>query len=57
MSRIIATLAIRGAHTCVDRAETMLSEAVSRHGRDRSHRLPRDGVRSAGHSGPYREKG
>jgi acetyl-CoA synthase len=34
MSRIIATLAIRGAYACVDRAETMLSEAVSRYGRD-----------------------
>ena len=34
MSRIIATAAIRGAHACVQRAETMLREATARQGRD-----------------------
>ncbi len=34
MSRIIATAAIRGAHVCVKRAESMLKEAIVRHGRD-----------------------
>src|ERR1035441_388074 len=33
MSKIIAEAAIRGAHACVNRAETMLSEAIERHGR------------------------
>jgi acetyl-CoA synthase len=40
MSRIIATAAIRGSHKCMDRAETMLAEAVNRHGRDRSIGFP-----------------
>jgi acetyl-CoA synthase len=35
MSRLIATSAIRGARIAIDRAETMLAEAVGRHGRDR----------------------
>jgi acetyl-CoA synthase len=34
MSRIIATAAIRGAHACMQRAETMLRQATERHGRD-----------------------
>jgi len=40
MSRIIATAAIRGAYKCIDRAETMLSEAVNRHGRDKGVEFP-----------------
>lgn len=40
MSRIIAAAAIRGAYTCMDRAETMLSEAIHRHGRDKSIGFP-----------------
>jgi acetyl-CoA synthase len=34
MSKIIAAAAIRGAHACVERAESMLGEAIERHGRD-----------------------
>ena len=34
MSKIIASAAIRGAHACMERAETMLAEAIQRHGRD-----------------------
>ncbi len=34
MSRIIAGAAIRGAHASLARAESMLQDAVSRHGRD-----------------------
>jgi acetyl-CoA synthase len=34
MSRIIATAAIRGAHACVERAESMLRDATEHHGRD-----------------------
>ena len=34
MSKIIASAAIRGAHACMERAETMLVEAIERHGRD-----------------------
>ena len=33
MSKIIAEAAIRGAYACMNRAETMLSEAIDRHGR------------------------
>jgi len=33
MSKIIAEAAIRGAYACMNRAETMLSEAIERHGR------------------------
>ena len=33
MSKIIAEAAIHGAYACVNRAETMLSEAIDRHGR------------------------
>lgn len=40
MSRIIAAAAIRGAHASMDRAETMLSEAINRHGRDKSIGFP-----------------
>jgi len=40
MSRIIAAAAIRGAYKCMDRAETMLSEAVNRHGRDKGVEFP-----------------
>jgi acetyl-CoA synthase len=40
MSRIIAAAAIRGAYTCVDRAETMLAEAIHRHGRDKNIGFP-----------------
>ena len=40
MSRIIATAAIRGAYKCIDRAETMLAEAIHRHGRDKSVGFP-----------------
>ena len=40
MSRIIATAAIRGAYKCMDRAETMLAEAVNRQGRDQSIGFP-----------------
>jgi acetyl-CoA synthase len=40
MSRIIATAAIRGAYKCMDRAETMLSETVNRHGRDKGIEFP-----------------
>src|SRR5574337_699112 len=40
MSRIIAAAAIRGACACMDRAETMLSEALSRHGRDKGIEFP-----------------
>ena len=35
MSRIIAAAAIRGAHASMNRAETMLSETIHRHGRDK----------------------
>ena len=34
MSRLIATAAVRGAHACMDRAETMLAETIGRNGRD-----------------------
>jgi hypothetical protein len=34
MSKIIASAVIRGASACVARAETMLAEAIQRHGRD-----------------------
>ena len=40
MSKIIAAAAIRGAYTCVDRAETMLAEAIHRHGRDKNIGFP-----------------
>ncbi len=40
MSRIIAAAAIRGAYTCVERAEKMLAEVIARHGRDRSIGFP-----------------
>jgi len=40
MSRIIATAAIRGAYKCMDRAETMLAEAINRHGRDKAIEFP-----------------
>jgi len=40
MSRIIAAAAIRGAHASMHRAETMLSEAIHRHGRDQSIGFP-----------------
>src|SRR5574337_1279969 len=40
MSRIIAAAAIRGACACMDRAETMLSETLSRHGRDKGIEFP-----------------
>jgi len=40
MSRIIATAAIRGAYKCMDRAETMLSETINRHGRDKGVEFP-----------------
>jgi len=33
MSRIIASAAMRGAHAGMERAETMLAEAIGRHGR------------------------
>jgi hypothetical protein len=39
MSKIIAEAAIRGGHACVRRAETMLAEAIDRHGRDTAHRV------------------
>ena len=35
MSKIIASAAIRGAHACVRRAETMLAECIERYGRDK----------------------
>jgi acetyl-CoA synthase len=34
MSKIIASAAIRGAHACMDRAESMLAESIRRKGRD-----------------------
>ena len=34
MSKIIASAAIRGAHACMERAETMLAEAIGHHGRE-----------------------
>jgi hypothetical protein len=34
MSKIIASAAIRGAHACMERAETMLAGAIKLHGRD-----------------------
>jgi acetyl-CoA synthase len=34
MSRIIASAAIRGAHACMARAESMLAEAAAQHGMD-----------------------
>ena len=40
MSKIIATAAIRGAHACVQRAETILAEAIDRHGRDTTIGFP-----------------
>jgi acetyl-CoA synthase len=40
MSKIIAAAAIRGATACMDRAETMLSEVVGRHGRDKGIEFP-----------------
>src|ERR1035441_7922788 len=40
MSKIIAAAAIRGAHACVQRAETMLAEALDRHGRDTAIGFP-----------------
>jgi acetyl-CoA synthase len=40
MSKIIAEAAIRGAYACVNRAETMLSEAIHRHGRDKNIAFP-----------------
>ena len=40
MSKIIAAAAIRGAHVSMDRAETMLSEAIRHHGRDKNIGFP-----------------
>ncbi|MCL5742935.1 MAG: hypothetical protein M1541_03265 [Acidobacteria bacterium] len=40
MSKIIAEAAVRGAHTVVGRAESMLEEAVARHGRDAAVEFP-----------------
>ena len=40
MSRIIAAAAIRGAHASMARAETMLAEAIHRHGRDENIGFP-----------------
>jgi acetyl-CoA synthase len=40
MSKIIAAAAVRGARACMDRAEAMLSEVLSRHGRDKGVEFP-----------------
>jgi len=40
MSKIIASAAIRGAHACMERAETMLAGAIERHGRDAAIGFP-----------------
>ena len=40
MSKIIASAAIRGAHACMERAETVLAEAIERHGRDAAIGFP-----------------
>src|SRR5208283_4603476 len=40
MSKIIAEAAIRGAYACMNRAESMLSEAIHRHGRSKSIAFP-----------------
>ncbi len=40
MSKIIAAAAIRGAHACMDRARTMLADAIDRHGRDQTVGFP-----------------
>jgi acetyl-CoA synthase len=40
MSKIIAEAAIRGAHACMNRAESQLSEAIRRHGRSKPIAFP-----------------
>src|ERR1039457_1026503 len=40
MSKIIATASLRRAHACVQRAETILAEAIDRHGRDTAIGFP-----------------
>ncbi len=40
MSKIIAAAVIRGAHSCVERAEAMLGTAIDQHGRDAAVGFP-----------------